>query len=95
MREAKSLQSRIQMDMASREEEPLKRTAPTASFQRGGVPCLAVISNTQHDTELQSYLLSITLLTQTQRHTEKHNLYTLTPVPNKKTDGSTKTNHSS
>lgn len=42
MREAKSLWRKIQMDMAGHEGDPLKCTAPTASFHHGGVPCLAV-----------------------------------------------------
>lgn len=52
MREAKSLWSKIQMDMASHEGNALKRTAPSASIHQGGVPCLAVISNTQCDMEM-------------------------------------------
>lgn len=52
MREAKSLWSKIQMDMASHEGDPLKHTAPSASFHLGGVPWLVVISNTQCDMEM-------------------------------------------
>lgn len=37
MREAKALWSKIQMDMASHEGNPLKRTAASVSFHRGGV----------------------------------------------------------
>lgn len=49
MREAKSLWSKTQMDMAGHEGKPLKRTAPHASIHHGGVPCLEVISGTQCD----------------------------------------------
>lgn len=51
MRESKSLWSKIQMDMAGHEGNPLKCTAPRASFHHGGVPCLAVISVTQCESE--------------------------------------------
>lgn len=59
MREAKSLWSKIQMDMAGHEGNPLKCTAPRASFHHGGVTCLAVISKTQCDREM-SKLESVT-----------------------------------
>lgn len=52
MRESKSLWSKIQMDMAGHEGNSLKCTAPSASFHHGGVPCLAVISVTQCESEM-------------------------------------------
>lgn len=47
MREAKSLWSKIQMDMVSHEGEPLKCAAPTASFHHVRAPCLEVMSAAQ------------------------------------------------
>ena len=73
MREAKSLRSKIQMDTAGREGNALKHTAPTASFHHGGVPCLAVISETQCDREMWKLPKS-----QTRAHSEGYSLHTET-----------------
>lgn len=62
MREAKSLWSKIQMDMAGHEGGPLKCTAPTASFHHGGVPCSAAMSAAQCDARVERDVTSSLLL---------------------------------